>query len=165
MKALSLWQPWATLWAMGLKLNETRSRGLSHRGLLAVHAAKKWAMFQQELICTPPFREVLGQLAGIPDGASEHEYLRDVVKVLPLGAMVGQVHIADCMKITESVRRQVTGRELAFGDYTPGRIAIVANGHLKYSKPLPWRGAQGLFEIPTDAIATHLAALIDGGAS
>lgn len=41
MKALTLWQPWATLVALGVKTIETRSWSTSYRGPLAIHAAKK----------------------------------------------------------------------------------------------------------------------------
>lgn len=40
MKALTLWQPWASLWAHQLKINETRSWATTYSGPLAVHAAK-----------------------------------------------------------------------------------------------------------------------------
>lgn len=40
MKALSLWQPWASLVAIGAKTIETRSWSTSYRGPLAIHAAK-----------------------------------------------------------------------------------------------------------------------------
>jgi hypothetical protein len=39
MKALTLWQPWATLIANGTKTIETRSWSTSYRGPLAIHAA------------------------------------------------------------------------------------------------------------------------------
>lgn len=38
MKALSLWQPFASLVAFGVKTVETRSRATSYRGPLAIHA-------------------------------------------------------------------------------------------------------------------------------
>src|ERR1700694_3122793 len=41
MKALSLWQPWASLIAMGLKEFETRHWATSYRGPLVIHAAKR----------------------------------------------------------------------------------------------------------------------------
>lgn len=41
MKALSLWQPWASLMALGVKQNETRSWPTSHRGDLLICAAKR----------------------------------------------------------------------------------------------------------------------------
>lgn len=165
MKALSLWQPWATLWCKGLKLNETRRRGLSHRGLLVVHAAMRWTDAQLELCSTPAFREVLAPLAGLPASCAESDYLRALDRILPRGGLIGQVHISDCMKITDAVRRQVTGRELAFGDYSAGRFAIVANEHMHWPEKLPWRGQQGLFEVPAADIAGHLSALIERGHS
>ena len=39
MKSLSLWQPWASLVALGIKTVETRSWATSYRGPLAIHAA------------------------------------------------------------------------------------------------------------------------------
>lgn len=39
MKALTLWQPWASLIALGEKRYETRSWATSYRGLLAIHAS------------------------------------------------------------------------------------------------------------------------------
>ena len=47
MKALSLTQPWAELVVLGEKQWETRSWRTSHRGRIAIHAAKKfpaWAI-------------------------------------------------------------------------------------------------------------------------
>lgn len=41
MKAITLWQPWASLIASGLKTIETRSWKTEYRGLLAIHAAAR----------------------------------------------------------------------------------------------------------------------------
>ena len=41
MKALTLWQPWASLIAVGAKTIETRSWSTKYRGPLAIHAAKR----------------------------------------------------------------------------------------------------------------------------
>jgi hypothetical protein len=41
MKALTLWQPWASLIALGAKTIETRSWSTKYRGPLAIHAAKR----------------------------------------------------------------------------------------------------------------------------
>lgn len=40
MKAITLWQPWASLLAIGAKQHETRSWKTSYRGPVAIHAAK-----------------------------------------------------------------------------------------------------------------------------
>ncbi len=41
MKAITLWQPWASLIAIGAKKIETRSWATKYRGPLAIHAAIK----------------------------------------------------------------------------------------------------------------------------
>ena len=41
MRALTLWQPYASLIAMGVKVYETRSWGTAYRGDLVIHAAAK----------------------------------------------------------------------------------------------------------------------------
>src|SRR6185436_9203151 len=38
---ISLWQPWGSLWCSDAKEHETRHWPTSHRGWLAVHAAKR----------------------------------------------------------------------------------------------------------------------------
>ena len=42
MKAITLWQPWASLIACGAKKYETRSWATRYRGPIAIHAAKKY---------------------------------------------------------------------------------------------------------------------------
>ena len=42
MRALSLWQPWASGIALGAKRIETRSWSTPYRVPIAIHAAKKW---------------------------------------------------------------------------------------------------------------------------
>ena len=59
MKAISLWQPWATLIAVGAKRLETRSWESRYQGELAIHAAKRWTADEQDLIQASPFREAL----------------------------------------------------------------------------------------------------------
>ena len=41
MKAITIWQPYASAIAVGLKHYETRSWPTKHRGPLAIHSAKK----------------------------------------------------------------------------------------------------------------------------
>jgi hypothetical protein len=41
MKAITLWQPWATLLAVGCKHMETRSWPTKYRGEILIHASKK----------------------------------------------------------------------------------------------------------------------------
>jgi activating signal cointegrator 1 len=56
-KAISLWQPYATLIAIEAKHCETRSWGANYRGLVVIHAAKSNdSLF---MINEQPFRSVL----------------------------------------------------------------------------------------------------------
>ena len=48
MKALSLWQPWASAIALGHKRIEPRHWTTSYRGLIAIHAAKRWTADERE---------------------------------------------------------------------------------------------------------------------
>lgn len=41
MKAITIWQPWASLLAHGMKQYETRSWATKYRGPIAIHAAKR----------------------------------------------------------------------------------------------------------------------------
>lgn len=41
MKAITVWQPWASLLVSGRKRYETRSWATSYRGPIAIHAAKR----------------------------------------------------------------------------------------------------------------------------
>ena len=41
MKAITVWQPWASLLVSGRKRYETRSWATTYRGPIAIHAAKR----------------------------------------------------------------------------------------------------------------------------
>lgn len=75
-KALTLYQPWATLVAIGAKRIETRSWWTAYRGLLAIHASKTFGATNRALCHQEPFRSAL--LAGGVERLSD----------LPLGAVV-----------------------------------------------------------------------------
>ena len=80
MKALSLWQPWASLWCSPAKIHETRHWPLRHRGKLVVHAAKKFV------------RDVDPALETILDSDFGSHWGLE----LPTGALIGIVAIIDC---------------------------------------------------------------------
>ncbi|WP_439627526.1 ASCH domain-containing protein [Gemmata sp.] len=50
----------------------------------------------------------------------------------------------------------VSDDERAFGDYGPGRYAIVLKNPVRFERPVPCVGRQGLFEVPDDLIAQAL---------
>ena len=143
MKAISLWQPWATLMAVGAKAVETRSwapRGLRVGDRFAIHAAKKQDADSLFLCVEEPFRTVLVERAGI-------EFVRD----LPFGAIVATVQLGGVYR-TESIRDSLSEDERAFGDYRDGRYGWFTVDCRRLAEPIPCRGAQGLWDVPADLL-------------
>jgi hypothetical protein len=160
MRALSLWQPWATLLVGGRKRIETRSWPLKHRGPLLIHAAKKWNADLSALCVREPFKDALECLGVF------HVNPFTQPPGLPFGAIVGRVNIVGCVLIgmTRTHYDTVPGAEMvlghgdytvppdeperAFGDYTPGRYAILCDDPVRFAEPIPFAGHQGLFDVP-----------------
>ena len=144
MKAISLWQPWATLLASGVKRYETRSWPTSHRGIIAIHAGKKW---DDEIL-----RECLsGPLAAALCAA-------DVEPAsLPRGAFVGVAEVVACVPTGGAV--QPCGLEEAVGDWTPGRFVWDCNNAVLFAEPIPARGFQGIWNVTPEQEAQIAAAL------
>lgn len=138
MKALSLWQPWATLIALGEKQVETRSWSTNYRGQIAIHAAKRMEPDQLEFCAQPTFQQAL----------SKHGIL---TRDLPLGAIVAVVDLMVVYRV-EDIAHHLPVQERAFGNYNPGRYAWQMHLVHRFLKPIPARGAQGLFEIDDDVI-------------
>lgn len=157
MKAISLWQPWASLVVCGAKKIETRSWPTKVRGTVAIHAAKRpfntSSYLDREL---HPFANALG----LPDIYSFNK--------LPLGCILGTVEIIEVYPIVsqtnidgrpleaafydDDVRVSVTGNELLFGGYTPGRYAWILDNPVMFDKPIPAIGRQGFWnwEVPDE---------------
>lgn len=88
MKAITIWQPWASLLACGGKRFETRSWATSYRGPIAIHAAKKDVFDALALIPVPVALE-MKKLIGA-------EW-----KDLPTGAVIATANLIGCHGITE----------------------------------------------------------------
>ena len=131
MKAITLWQPWASAMAFGWKKIETRSWSTNHRGPLFIHAAKKRIGW--------PSLYIQGAFDDVAFQPSD----------LPLGCILCSVDLIDCKKITIPNRPDMAERQ--FGDYTHGRFMWITE-NLKIFKPIPFRGNQGFFNIPDNLI-------------
>ena len=135
MKAISLWQPWATLICIGSKQYETRSWSTKYRGLLAIHAAKRPI---QRLEITDDIESAL-----IRHG--------ERVARLPLGAILCIVRLIDVVPTEQVVALaasdwRIKNEELCFGNYAPGRFAWKMEMVKVAPDPIPAKGAQGLWE-------------------
>lgn len=160
MMGLTLTQPWASLIAVGEKRVETRSWATPYRGPVAIHAAKGLAEpvcnedGLREYVAADPYAEALGR----------HGYV--VAEELPRAAIVAVVNIVAClptnnlgtaMKALPELADFETGEfERQFGDYGPGRFAWLLEGLHRIDPPIPYRGAQKLWEIPEDEMVVGI---------
>lgn len=132
MKALSLWQPWATLIAIGAKQYETRSWAHSWRGPIVIHAAKSKNGLET-MFSTTIFVKTLN--------TAGYKWIED----LPLGAALCVVDLVDIVKV-ETIRDVISEQESAFGNYADGRYAWKLANPRRFKAPIPLRGQQGLFD-------------------
>jgi len=139
MKAISLWQPWASLIAVGSKRYETRSWSTNHRGLIAIHAAKRWTDDQFALCWQSPFMEAL-DVQKIDGGPS----------ALPRGAIVAIAELFGCFPTSDLSPDR---RERAFGDWSPGRFAWQFSNVVPLTVAVPAVGRQGIFTIDSSLIS------------
>ena len=126
MKAITLYQPWASLVAIGAKTIETRPLSTKYRGPLAIHAAKK-----ATVVDDPYYRSVLSS-AGL------------AYDKLPLGAIVATCNLVDCPQITNA--NCPCYPEYAFSDFKPGLYAWKFMDIKPISAPIPARGYRGLWD-------------------
>jgi hypothetical protein len=115
MKALSLWQPWASLIYDGRKTIETRHWEMLHRGPLAIHAAKK-----------------------VDRGACE-EFGYDP-DTIPRGAVLCIVSVQGCLRFPHKLAKPD-----AYGDFADGRFGILMTMLKKFDLPVKATGHQGIW--------------------
>lgn len=87
-RLLSLWQPWASLIAAGVKQIETRHWGTNYRGLVAIHAAKRKV--------DADGHELIADL--------DHPALEGMT--IPYGAIVAVARLSDCSVMAENNESQ-----------------------------------------------------------
>lgn len=136
MRCISLWQPWASLIAVGAKKIETRSWATSYRGPLLIHASKNRNRDALYLCSEQPFcAELLrGGIRSMSD--------------LPFGAIVCRCELVDCVNTDDmNALDYLMAIERSFGDFSHGRFAWKLDNIVQL-KPIPYTGRQGLFEVP-----------------
>lgn len=132
MRALTLWQPWATLIAIGAKTMETRHWATAYRGPLLIHAGKTCAPWQDD----PPFARLVRaalEAAGL-----------DASAPLPAGSLLAVVTVAGCVPVELALP---SPQERRFGNFTAGRYAWLL-ADVRPFDPIAAPGKQGLWECP-----------------
>ena len=142
MKAISLWQPWASAIALGHKHVETRHWSTKYRGTLAIHAAKRWEPDQRE------FASVERTLGRLPWR-------------LPFGAIVAVCDLVD-VRPTDELKFTVSAVERLYGNYEPGRFGWLLENIRPLAEPIGYRGGQGFFSVP-DELLDQAAFAMDAG--
>lgn len=145
MRLISLWEPWATLMAIGAKRIETRSWATSYRGWLAIQASKGGLSKRNlaDCLAEPEFRAAL---------AGER---------LSPGCIVAVVRLTECCPMED--RGRIPGvfrahpeldspQEREFGDFSEGRWAWVTRDLFRLPRPIPFRAKQGLVDLPYETV-------------
>jgi len=156
MKAITVWQPWASLIAIGAKGFETRGWATDYRGPIAIHAAAKDPDSATTGILSD---DVITMLKAL--GMSPGQYGPKMFASLPRGAIIATAELVGCWKIWAGWRvglpgvpcidqpnqwRAIIEPEYTFGDWTPGRYAWELAKVKMLDTPIPAKGMQRLWD-------------------
>ena len=166
MKALTIWQPWASLVACGAKQYETRSWPTKYRGPIAIHAAIKdpcklplldkaelerftweeinarrcpgWCLMPRgKIIATAELVDVL-LIENISRLHPETPERIDIeFKSMNLPIQIYDPHFHSYIAVPQ--------REIALGDWTPGRYAWELANVKVLPEPIQVKGKQGIW--------------------
>jgi activating signal cointegrator 1 len=147
--AISVWQPWASLLAHGIKIHETRSWAPS-----AAYLGRSFA------ICAAKVTTGLDHYASSVGDGPDHPRtvaLRRLFALgvnldrMPFGAVVGIGTLVEAIRMPPLESEQPGAMERALGDWTPGRWAWRFENMQRLPEPIPVQGKQGIFRLPYDA--------------
>lgn len=143
-KAISLTQPWASLMAIGAKVNETRSRAWNYQGDVAIVSTKEVWRAQ-----VPNYAETaLKWLWHFRDKfPGYHANIHDLYLSLPFGKIVCVVEKTGCFKTSGMEMPNLSTVELEIGNYSPDRFFYPTRNFRQLKEPIPWRGTQGIYEV------------------
>lgn len=128
MKALTICQPYPWLIFSGEKPVENRTWPTRYRGPLAIHAGKSRAWLDDD-------EEAEFASAGDP---------------LVFGAIVGTCTLAACLRVEdiEAGKHDAEFPQLIGRAHCGGPWCWVLTDVKRLAEPIPYRGSQGLFDIP-----------------
>jgi hypothetical protein len=83
----------------------------------------------------------------------DHEFGEKWTKDLPTGALIGMVNVVDCLP-TQALRGDAAASDddRECGDFAPDRFAWKRDEFRRFDQPIPYRGAQGFFNVPDELI-------------
>lgn len=115
---------------------ETRHWFTPYRGPLLIHAGKK---------CDRAILTAIHALAPVLIPFGIHGPTD-----LPFGAIVGRVQFVACHRMRDI--GPPSDEERALGDWSPGRYAWAFEKPERFAAPIPYRGSQGFFDVPSEVL-------------
>ncbi|HBV87041.1 MAG TPA: 2-oxoglutarate dehydrogenase E1 [Desulfosporosinus sp.] len=134
MRALTVWQPFATLLAERHKKIETRSWATNVRGAVAIHSAKK------------PFKEVKCLINPRSITVISNLLFPYSLERLPTGYVLAVGNLVDCKRIDEAFIETLSPTEIHLGDYTIGRYAWIFEDVKHFKTPMQAKGSLGFWD-------------------
>lgn len=136
MKAVPLWQPWASAIAAGLKKVETRHWSTKHRGRLAIAATKNTPGGEDDFFeGLDHFEAAAFAQIGIGTKAD-----------LPRGAIVCTCDLIDCVLMTPALIASTSALEKEWGLWEVGRYAWLLDNVVWLKQPIPVRCGRSLWD-------------------
>lgn len=134
MKAITVWQPYASLLVMGLKEFETRGWETKYRGSLLITAAKRYDNARKDDI------DRVVTILREHGMDSQAEQLFELCG-RSVGCAVGVVDLSDCRQMMNGG----SDLENAVGYFGEGRFGWKCDDPRMFESPLPVVGKQGLW--------------------
>ena len=170
MKALTIRQPHVSLVIKKIKTSETRGYAAPRHLIgarLGIHAGLHVPSYAEVLSYPPKLRDALCRMLGVPE-PKDHALLRELVKRMPRGMMLGTAALAACGQVTHrtddpdcdsaTVRIEVDSEysldgggvvlmpDDGLGDYSLDRWVWLFDDVDQFGEPVPARGFQGLWD-------------------
>ena len=137
MKALTIYQPWASLIAFGLKHYETRSWTTKYRGPLLIHAGQR--RFETARVSHLVWDTPLS-----------------IYSELPFGKVMCIAELKDCIPADLLVVNGcIDFREKRWGDFSRGRFAWEFINISRFKKPWDLRGSQNIYNVLDELVTAH----------
>lgn len=154
MKIISLYEPWATLVAIGAKKIETRRWGTKYRGQIAIHATMG-GLGVKELrarCCSGRFYPALCGFEPFSLAVTAPVRSKRWIKsVFAHGHIIAAGDLVDCRTITcdrisaheNDLMNPPLEPELSFGDYKSGRYGLRIENVRSFPEPIPFKSRLG----------------------
>jgi hypothetical protein len=148
MKVITLQQPFASLYAKGLKKIETRSWNTKFRGKILIHASAGKKSINRHLL-------KMWQSSDLLINTNMNSIKFDD---LPFEKIIGCVNIID-VETTENLLKNGIGKtnEFYFGDYSENRFGWLSDIAIEFQNPIPAKGQLSLWNF--DLLEQHQLAL------